>query len=190
MLDPSCTGIQPTNFKEIIMTLFIQKPGLILIVTLLSFSFSSVAYGAGCKIKYGWNKGNTLQGTFKNKTKTITLSKGQTKTINKKRMNYVKNLKSRNVKFYLKNAQNVTLGKDQRNPIAGTYVGTVKLKKVKCLGDSSSSSSSGGTVLPGSTVHGSECAGFDVAKVPAPPAPFIPTPFPNINPNNRKNCKP
>ena len=170
------------------MTQPIQKSSLIIFVGFLAFSFSSVAYaGNECRIKYGWNKGNTLAGTFKNKSKTIYLNKGQTKTINKKRMNYVKNLKSRNVKFYLKNAQNVTLGKDQRNPIAGTYVGSVKLKKVKCKDDSSSSSSSEGAVLPGPTVHGSECAGFEVAKVPAPPAPFIPTPMPRIN---SKKCKP
>lgn len=169
------------------MTRFFQKFGLIMIVGLVSFSFSSVAYGGNeCRIKYGWNKGNTLAGTFKNKSKTIYLNKGQTKTINKNRMNYVKNLKNRNVKFYLKNAQNVTLGKDQRNPLVGTYVGTVKLKKVKCLGDSSGSSSSEGAVLPGSTVHGSECTGVQVSKVPAGPAPFAPVPSPNL----RKDCKP
>ena len=173
------------------MTRFIQKFGVILIVVLLSFTFSSVAYGAGCKIKYGWNKGNSLQGTFKNKSKTITLSKGQTKTIDKKRMNFVKNLKNRKVKFYLKNATNVTLEKNQRNPAVGTYVQKVKLKKVKCKDDSSSSSSSEEMIIPEPSVHGSECAGpMDVTKVPASPAPPIPTPYPNINPNNRKNCKP
>ena len=104
------------------MALFIRKLGLIIIVGLLFVSISSIAYGAGCKIKYGWNKGNTLAGTFKNKSKTITLSKGQTKTINKDRMNYVKNLKNRKVKFYLKKATDVTLEKDQRNPAVGTYV--------------------------------------------------------------------
>jgi hypothetical protein len=168
------------------MTLFVQKTGLILIVVLLSFSFSSVAYGAGCKIKYGWNKGNTLAGTFKNKTKTITLSKGQTKTINKNRMNFVKNLKNRKVKFYLKNATNVTLEKNQSNPVAGTYVGTVKLKKVKCKDDSSSSSSSNSSTSSGSS---GECLAFpDVTKVPAPPVPGgIPIPYPNIS---KKKCEP
>jgi len=165
------------------MTLFIQKIGLIIIVGLLSFSFSSIAYGAGCQIQYGWNKGNTLQGTFKNKTKTINLSKGQTKTIGKNRMNFVKNLKSRKVKFYLKKATDVTLGKNQRNPLAGTYVGTVKLKKVKCLGGSSSSPS----VSSSSSSSGSsDCVAFpDVVRTPAPPIPGgVPVPFPNIGKKN------
>jgi hypothetical protein len=164
----------------------------------LSFSFSSVAYGAGCQIKYGWNKGNSLQGTFENKSKTITLNKGQTKTINKKRMNYVKNLKNRQVKFYLKSATDVTLGKNQRNPVAGTYVGTVKLKKVKCIGSSSSSSSNTGS-FPGSSSSSNsstssgvstECSPVDVAKTPAPPAPYVPIPYPNLSNQNKKNCKP
>ena len=162
------------------MTLFIQKFGLILLVGLLSFTFSSVAYGAGCQIQYGWNKGNTLAGTFKNKTKTINLSKGQTKTIDKKRMNFVKNLKNRKVKFYLKNATNVTLEKNQRNPVAGTYVGTVKLKKVKCKDDSSSSSSSSSS---------SKCVDVafpDVSLTPTPAGP-VPIPYPNIS---NKKCKP
>ena len=169
------------------MTLFIQRFGIVLIVGMLSFSFSSVAYGAGCQIKYGWNKGNSLQGTFENKSKTITLNKGQTKTINKDRMNYVKNLKNRKVKFYLKNATDVTLEKNQRNPAGGTYVQKVKLKKVKCSGGSSSSSSSEEMIIPEPSVHGSECAGpMDVTKTPAPPAPFAPTPAPRIN---KKKCK-
>jgi hypothetical protein len=174
------------------MTQFIQKFGLILIVGLLSFSFSSVAYGAGCKIKYGWNKGNTLQGTFKNKTKTITLNKGQTKTINKKRMNFVKNLNNRKVKFYLKKATDVTLGKNQRNPVAGTYVGKVKLKKVKCKDDSSSSSSSNTGDFPGSSSSSSssskcvDVAFPDVSLTPTPAGP-VPIPYPNVS---KKKCKP
>jgi hypothetical protein len=168
------------------MTLFIRKLGLIMIVGLLSLLFSSTAYSAGCQIKYGWNKGSTLTGNFENKSKTINLSKGQTKTINKKRMNYVKNLKSRKVKFYLNNAQDVTLDKNQRNPVAGTYVGTVKLKKVKCIGDSSSSSSSNG---PASAKASSKCVDVafpDVSLTPSPAGP-IPIPYPNISDNK---CKP
>lgn len=174
------------------MTRFIQKFGLILIVGLLLFSFSSVAYGAGCQIQYGWNKGNTLAGTFKNKTKTINLSKGQTKTIDKKRMNFVKNLKNRKVKFYLKNATNVTLEKNQRNPAVGPYVQKVKLKKVKCKDDSSSSSSSNSSTSSGSS---GECLAFpDVSLTPTPAGP-VPIPYPNIgkDPSNigkEKNCKP
>ena len=173
------------------MRLFIQTIGLLVVVVLLSFLFSSVVYGAGCQIKYGWNKGNTLAGTFENKSKTINLSKGQTKTIGKKRMNYVKNLKNRQVKFYLKNATDVTLGKNIRNPAVGTYVGKVKLKKVKCLGGSSSSSSSNTGTFPGSS---NNCGPIDVVKTPAPPAPHVPIPYPIIgkNPKNigKKKCKP
>ncbi len=36
-------------------------------------------------------------------------------------------------------------------------------------------------MLPASSKGGGVCMGFpDVCKVPAPPAPFVPTPFPNI----------
>ncbi len=168
------------------MNFFVKKTGLIIIVGLLSFLFSSTVYGAGCQIKYGWNKGNILAGTFENESKTINLSKGQTKTINKNRMNYVKNLKSRNVKFYLKSATDVTLGKDQRNPVAGTYVQTVKLKKVKCKDDSSSTSSSNSSKSSGVL---SECEPIDVVKTPVPPVPGgVPIPYPNIS--QQQKCKP
>jgi hypothetical protein len=147
----------------------LQKQGFMLLFVLLLVSFSSVSYGGNeCKIKYGWNTGNSFNGTFKNHSKTMYLDKGETKTINKKRMNYVKNLKSRKVKFYLKHASDMTLGKNQRNPGGGTYVGTVKLKKVKCLNTASSSNSSSGSVsFP------------DVSKTPSPAGP-IPIPYPNI----------
>jgi hypothetical protein len=36
-------------------------------------------------------------------------------------------------------------------------------------------------MLPASTKGGGQCVAFpDVVKVPAPPAPFVPTPFPNL----------
>jgi hypothetical protein len=137
-----------------------------LLVSAMTMTISSVAYAANeCRIQYGYNTGNSLNGTFKNKSKKIYLNKGQTKTINKNRLNYVKNLKTRNVKFYLKNASDIVLAKSKRNPFAGYYVGaTVKLKKVKCL----SSYSSCNPVYP------------DVAKVPAPPGPPIPIPYPGV----------
>ena len=132
-------------FEDIGMTRYIQKIALIFILGLVSFSLPSISFGANeCRIQYGWNSGNTLNGTFKNHSTTLNLNKGQIKTINKSRMNFVKNLKTRQVKFYLKNASNVTLGKNLRNPVAGTYIGNVKLEKAQCL-NSSSSSNSGGT---------------------------------------------
>ena len=141
----------------------IQKHGFMLLFLLLLVSFSSVSYGGNeCKIIYGWNTGNSLQGTFKNHSKTIYLNTGETKTINQNRMNYVKNLTSQEVKFYLENASDVTLGKNQQNPGIGTYVLTVKLVKAKCLATSSSSPS-----FP------------DVKKTPSPAGP-IPIPYPNI----------
>jgi uncharacterized Zn-binding protein involved in type VI secretion len=37
-------------------------------------------------------------------------------------------------------------------------------------------------MFPASTKGGGSCAAFpDVCKVPAPPAPFVPTPFPNMS---------
>jgi hypothetical protein len=148
---------------DIQMTSAIQKHGFILLFVLLLFSFSSVSYGGNeCKIKYGWNTGNSLQGTFKNHSNIIYLNTGETKTINQNRMNYVKNLTSQEVKFYLENASDVTLVKNQQNPGVGTYVVTVKLVKAKCLATSSSSPS-----FP------------DVNKTPSPAGP-IPIPYPNI----------
>ena len=151
------------------MNLAIQKQGFILLFVLLLFSFSSISYGGNeCKVKYGWNTGNSLQGTFKNHSNTIYLDTGETKTINKNRMNYVKNLKSRKVKFYLENASDVILEDNQQNPGAGTYVVPVKLVKVKCLDESSSSNSSSGSLsFP------------NVSKTPSPAGP-IPIPYPNI----------
>jgi len=36
-------------------------------------------------------------------------------------------------------------------------------------------------MFPASSKGGGQCAGFpDVCKVPSPPAPFVPTPFPNM----------
>ena len=141
----------------------IQKHGFMLLFVLLLVSFSSVSYGGNeCQITYGWNTGNSLQGTFKNHSKTISLNTGETKTINQNRLNYVKNLNSHEVKFFLENASDVTLGKNQQNPGIGTYVLTVKLVKAKCLTTSSSSPS-----FP------------DVSKTPSPAGP-IPIPYPNI----------
>jgi hypothetical protein len=140
-----------------------QKHGFILLFVWLVVSFSSVSYGGNeCRIQYGWNTGNSLQGTFQNHSNTMYLDKGETKTINKNRMNYVKNRRSRKVKFYLENAADVTLGEDQRNPGAGTYVATVKLKKVKCLDPA-----------------GSSTGPVDVIKTPSPAGP-IPIPYPNL----------
>lgn len=144
----------------------IQKTALAMVMGVIAFSFSSVAHSANeCRIQYGYNTGNKLNGTYKNKSKKIYLNKGQTKTINKNRLNYVKNLKTRNVKFYLENATNVVLSKNKRNPSSGYYVGaTVKLKKVECLKNYSNCNFN----FP------------DVAKVPAPPGPPIPVPFPSV----------
>ena len=158
----------------------IQKHGFMLLFMLLEISFSSVSYGANeCRIKYGWNTGNSLQGTFKNHSNPIYLNAGETKTINKNRMNYVKNLKSEEVKFYLDNASNVTLGKNQRNPGVGTYVGTVKLVKAKCLATSSSASTSGGSNISDGSNKSSNALSFPcVSKTPTGPVPGVPIPYP------------
>lgn len=146
------------------MTSIGRITSVFLLVGILTVSFSSIVHAAKeCRIQYGYNTGNTLNGTFKNKKKKIYLNKGQTKTINKNRLNYVKNLKTRNVKFYFKNAPNRVLAKNKRLPTSGYYVGAiVKLKKVKCLKNYTNCNFN----FP------------DVAKVPAPPGPPIPVPYP------------
>jgi hypothetical protein len=41
-------------------------------------------------------------------------------------------------------------------------------------------------MIPASTKGGGQCLGFpDVCKVPAPPAPFVPVPFPNMGMPNQ-----
>lgn len=148
------------------MIQFDKNCRLALAVGLVVLATSPVAHAAKeCRIQYGYNTGSSLNGTFKNKSKKVYLNKGQTKTINKYRLNYVKNLKTRNVKFYFTNATNVVLQKNKKNPAAGYFVGpTVKLKKVKCL----SSYKSCNPTFP------------HVAKVPAPPGPPVPVPFPAV----------
>jgi hypothetical protein len=143
----------------------IQKTAFAIVMGVIAFSVSSVAYSANeCRIRYGYNTGNAVNGTYKNKSKKIYLNKGQTKTINKNRLNYVKNLKTRNVKLYLKNATNVVLAKNKRNPSGGYYVGaTVKLKKVKCLKNYTNCNFN----FP------------DVNKTPSPAGP-VPVPYPAI----------
>jgi hypothetical protein len=149
-----------------------------LIGMMMVFSATAAQAAKECRIKYGWNTGNSLQGTFKNKSKTIYLNKGQTKTINKKRMNYVMNLKSRKVKFYLKSAADVTLGKNQKNPAFGKYLQSVKLKKVKCIGGSASGGGSSSTGVPALK----KCTVVKTRRTPAPPAPGgVPIPYPNLN---------
>lgn len=127
----------------------LKSINLAVMALLGSFGLSIPALAANeCKIEYGWNTGNSLAGTFENHSKTIYLNKGQTKTINKSRMNYVKNLKTRKVKFYLSSgASDVTLDKDNRNPLVGTYTNTPKLDKVTCLNTSTSSSSNSSVTL-------------------------------------------
>ena len=146
--------------------------------------------GNECRIKYGWNTGNALNGTFQNHTDTRYLDAGETKAINKSRMNFVRNLKNAEVRFVLDNASDVTLGKEQQNPAIGTYVGNVKLVEAKCLasaGGSSSSSSPGNTSPsgPAPANNSSDCLKRfpDVVKTPVPGAPggSVPIPYPNLN---------
>lgn len=122
------------------MTVLIN--GILIILLLSTIWIPLASAGNECRIIYGWNTGNTFNGTFKNHTRDIYLNRGQTKTINRSRLNFVKNLRNNKVRFFLQNASSVTLGKDQRNPVAGTYVSNVKLTKVKCITPPSSSSSS------------------------------------------------
>ena len=136
-----------------------------ILVSAMTIAISSVAYSANeCRIQYGYNTGSVLNGTYKNKSKKIYINFGKIKTINKNRLNYVKNLRKTNVKIYLKNASNVVLEKNQRNPKTLNYVGpTVKLKKVKCL----SSITSCNPYFP------------DVSMTPSPAGP-IPIPYPGV----------
>lgn len=162
------------------------------IALLLPVSSDPASAANECRIQYGWNTGNAFNGTFQNHSTSTYLDAGETKSINKSRMNFVKNLNNPDVEFHLGNAQNVTLGKNQQNPIASTYVGNVTLTKAKCLaptgGGSSGGSSSGNTSSGGLTVKtpgkagNQDCVGGfpDVSKTPSPAGP-IPVPYPNIN---------
>ncbi len=118
-------------------------------IILLYFAFMTAAFAANeCRIQYGWNTGNSFQGTFKNNSGYLFLNKGQVKFVNKTRMNFIKNLNNNQVKVFLTNviSSPITLNKNQRNPAGGMYAGTPKFVKIQCLNTAASSapSASGG----------------------------------------------
>jgi hypothetical protein len=124
------------------------------------------------KIEYTWDTGNSLARTFENHSKTI----------DRKRMNSVKNLKCPNVKFYLDGAANVTLGNDQRNPVAGNNLTSVKLTKAKCLNGPGESASSKGALK---TEKLPKCkpktdGPIEVNRVPVTGG-DLPGPYPNVD---------
>ncbi len=103
-----------------------------LAVLLAGIAFHDSAFSADeCKIKYGYHTGSGQNRNDREKIAYIDL--GDTLPINQSNMNYVKNLRTPKVKFYLQNAQNVTLDKNFQNPPALFYPNQVKLVKAKCL---------------------------------------------------------
>ncbi len=138
-----------------------QYVALICLVSFLAISKSALAANE-CKFLYSWNSGNTFTGTYKNQSAIKYLNYGQKTTLNKNRMNYVKNMKSTSIKLTLTNVtvSPFTLTGMARNPGAGNYVGTspTKLVSVECLnaapgsgGGSNAGNSSGSINLGGLT---------------------------------------
>ena len=115
-----------------------------------------------CRIKYSYFKGSGFN--RKDYTATAYINLGATRTFNRTNMNYVKNLRTPKVKFYLGGASNVTLGKDQVNPNAGPYLTPVKLIKAKCLGNGSAGTTPSTPALLVSTM---KAAGASVESIAA-----------------------
>ena len=127
----------------------------------VGFSMPSIAANE-CKIQYGYHTGSG-----KNRQdiiKTTYINKGATKTINRSNLNYVKNLKSTRVRFYLDGASNVTLGKDQVNPLPPSYyLSQVKLVKVTCLNNASGNNSTPNAMVSAMKAAGKTASAIAVA---------------------------
>lgn len=120
-----------------------QSLTLIITLLLLSSLLSKTVQAANeCKIKYQYNYDSG--GKIKRTTKYLSLNLGQTKTVNRSRIDYVKNIRDPKIKLYnrnlLTNAKyTYDLTKNAQDPITGLHLINVKLEKVKCIKPASSS---------------------------------------------------
>ena len=106
----------------------------------LSLGISEPVLAANeCKIQYGYFTGSGF--SREDNTQTVFINTGDTSNINQSNLNFVKNLKTPRVKFFLTGpgVNDVTLDKDMVNPLAitGFYLTPTTLVKAECLNTSS-----------------------------------------------------
>ncbi len=104
------------------------KTGLLM----LSLTATSVLAANECKIQYQY-KNDSGSRVYK---KYLSLNSGQTKWVNANHLDYVKNLKRRDVKIWVGNYSQ-TLKHNAIDPFPGFHLADVKFKKVKCLSNNS-----------------------------------------------------
>jgi Holliday junction resolvasome RuvABC DNA-binding subunit len=116
-----------------------NQPSLTSIVTFLLLSSllsNSVLAANECKIKYQYNYYSG--GKIKQNIGYVTLNLGQTKSVNRSRINYVKNIRDPQIKLYNRNLltnikYTYDLARNAQDPITGIHLINVKLEKVKCI---------------------------------------------------------
>ncbi len=111
--------------------------GLVSLAVLGSLGLATPAWAANeCRVEYGYH---TMSGLVRtDRTATVNLDLGESKTFNQDRMNYVKNMKNTQVKVGLQGAlqNNFTLPGNGANPVAGFYLSPTTLKKLECMAES------------------------------------------------------
>ena len=93
-----------------------------------------------CEIEYSYYTGGGFN--KQNHTVTTTIGEGEAKSINQSNMNHVQNLDDLPVTFVLSGAFDVTLNKDQRNPLVGPYLQPQPVTLVKAICEGAGSASS------------------------------------------------
>ncbi|MDZ7653698.1 MAG: hypothetical protein U5L03_14685 [Burkholderiaceae bacterium] len=85
-----------------------------------------------CKVEYGFFTGSGMN--RQDQTTTVNMNAGQTLSVNRSNMNFVRNTGSNKVDVTLTGAisNNFTLDKNQRNPANGFYLTPVTLLKLLC----------------------------------------------------------
>jgi transcriptional regulator with XRE-family HTH domain len=99
----------------------------------LAAAIASPAWAANeCKVEYGFFTGTGP--TRQDQTQTVNLNAGQTLSVNRSNMNFVRNTGGNKVDVTLTGAisNKFTLDKDQRNPSAGFYLTPVTLVSLHC----------------------------------------------------------
>ena len=98
------------------------------LVVTLSLNATAGFTANECRVKYQHKNNSGVAYS----PKYLNISSGQTKTVNAAHLDYVKNLKNRDVKIWVGN-YNKILKKNDLDPFPGFHLADVTFKKVKCL---------------------------------------------------------
>lgn len=99
----------------------------------LAAAIASPAWAANeCKVEYGYFTGSGFN--RQDKTETVNMNAGQTLSVNRSNLNFVRNTGNNKVDVKLEGAVNnhFTLDKDKRNPTGGFYLTPTKLVSLLC----------------------------------------------------------